>query len=125
MKQILQLRMQHVRFVVFQSVCKGQFRYPATCEFRPVLQTGATCGGCQADYCLSGDYWHERDRGVDGLVEIYKEKLAKLFGDRFLQKSRTLKNSKNSALLEFLFCVGNERGVCPAKRIAKHILEHM
>ena len=74
---------------------------------------------------LFGDEEYERARGVNGLVEIYKEKLAKLFDDRFLSKSRTLKNSKKSALFEFLFCVGNERGIGPAKRIAKHILEHM
>ena len=68
---------------------------------------------------------HGRTRGVDGLIGIYKNKLSGLFGDRFLQKSRTLKNSKNSVLFEFLFCVGNERGIGPAKRIANHILDHM
>ena len=74
---------------------------------------------------LFGEEEYERAPGVDGLVEIYKEKLAELFNDRFLQKSRTLKNSKNSALFEFLFCVGNEKGIGPAKRIANHILGHM
>ena len=74
---------------------------------------------------LFGDCWHGRARGVDGLVEIYKKKLAKLFGDRFLRESRTLRNSNNSALFEFIFCVGNKAGVRPAKRIAKHILERM
>ena len=63
--------------------------------------------------------------GVDGLIGIYKKKLSSLFGNRFLQKSQTLKNSKNSALFEFLFCIGNSKGIEPAKRIATHILEHM
>lgn len=67
----------------------------------------------------------ERQRGVDGLLSIYKENLERLFGNRFLQKSRTLKNSKNSPLFEFLFCVGNPRGIEPATRIANHILERI
>ena len=74
---------------------------------------------------MFGDYWHERAHGVDGLVEIYKEKFAELFGDRFLQKSRALKNSKNSALFEFLFCVDNEAGIGPAKKTANHIPDRM
>lgn len=74
---------------------------------------------------LFGDCWHERSCGVIRLMKIYKEKLAELFVNRFLRESRTLKNSKNSVLFEFLFCVGNERGICPAKRIANHILERM
>lgn len=68
---------------------------------------------------------YERAPGVSGLVEIYKDKLGELFGNRFLQKSRALKNSNNSGLFEFLFCVGNEAGIGPAKKIAEHILEHM
>ena len=67
----------------------------------------------------------EREPGIDGLLSIYKGKLAAVFGDRFLQKSCTFSNSKNSPLFEFLFCVGNDRGIAPAKRIAKHILEHL
>ena len=74
---------------------------------------------------LFGGVEHERTTGVDGLLEIYKKKLTKLFGDRFLKKSRTLKNSRNSPLFEFVFCVGNSKGLDPAKRIAKHILEHL
>ena len=67
----------------------------------------------------------EREPGIDGLLSIYKSKLAAVFGDRFLHKSRTFSNSKNSPLFEFLFCVGNDRGIEPAKRIAQHILEHL
>ena len=65
---------------------------------------------------------HTRAPGVDELLEIYKKKLTGLFGERFLQQSRTLKNSKNAALFEFLFCVGNKKGIGPAQGIAKHIL---
>lgn len=74
---------------------------------------------------LFGDIEHERDPGVEGLLSIYKNNLERLFEDRFLQESRTLKNSKNSAIFEFLFCVGNPRGIKPAKPIAKHILDHI
>ena len=67
----------------------------------------------------------ERKHGVKDIISTYKRNLENLFGDRFLQKSRTLKNSKNSALFEFLFSVGNSRGIGPATTIAKYILEHM
>lgn len=66
-----------------------------------------------------------RSKGIEGLIRTYKENLRALFGDRFLEKSRTLKNSQGSPLFEFLFCAGNPAGVRPAKRIAKHILEHI
>ena len=74
---------------------------------------------------LFGDEKQQRQEGIDGLIEIYKTKLTQLFGDRFLEKSRTLKNSKNSALFEFLFCVGNPNGIGPARRIAEHILKDL
>ena len=74
---------------------------------------------------LFGDTNQERVPGVDGLLKVYKNKLGELFGDRFLTQSRTLKNSKNSPLFEFLFCVGHPKGSKPAKNIAKHILEHL
>ena len=67
----------------------------------------------------------EREPGINGLIGIYKEKLSALFGDRFLHQSRTLRNSRNSALFEFLFCVGNSKGIGPAKRIAKHLMRSM
>ena len=69
----------------------------------------------------------QRDPGVDGLIAIYKKNLKNLFGNRFLNKSRPLRNSKNSKLFEFLFCVGspNPKAIAPAKRIANYILEHM
>ncbi len=71
---------------------------------------------------LFGYEAHEREPGNDRLLSIYKGKLAALFGDRFLQQSRTLRNSKNSPLFEFLFCAGHPSGATIAKRIAKHIL---
>lgn len=74
---------------------------------------------------LFGTVEHERDPGVHGLLGIYKTKLAGLFGDRFLEQSRSLRNSKNSPLFEFLFCAGNPKGTALAKRIARHILEHL
>ena len=74
---------------------------------------------------LFGTVEHERDPGVAGLLGIYKTKLAGLFGERFLKQSRSLKNSRNSTLFEFLFCVGHPAGIGPAKRIAKRILEHL
>lgn len=74
---------------------------------------------------LFGGSRHERTPGVDGIVFTYKQKLTKLFGERFLTESRTLKTSTNSPLFEFMFCVGNPRGIKPAKRIAKHIVERL
>ena len=74
---------------------------------------------------LFGDEKQQRPEGIDGLIEIYKSKLGQLFGNRFLKRSRTLKNSKNSALFEFLFCVGNPKGIGPARRIAEHILKDL
>ena len=74
---------------------------------------------------LFGYTEYVRSKGVEGLIRIYKENLRFLFGDRFLEKSRTLENSQGSPLFEFLFCAGNPVGVGPAKRIAEHILEHV
>lgn len=68
---------------------------------------------------------YERNQGVDSIIAIYKTKLEELFGNRVLDRSVTLKNSKNSPLFEFLFCVGNEAGIGPAKKIAGYILDHM
>ena len=74
---------------------------------------------------LFGEVEHVRNRGVGGLISIYKGNLESLFGNRFLKESRPLKNSNKSALFEFLFCVGNPSGIGPAKRIAKHLLERI
>ena len=74
---------------------------------------------------LFGDTEHVRDKGTQGLIRIYKSNLKKLFGARLLENSRTLRNSKGSALYEFLFCVGNPNGINLAKGIAEHILKDM
>ena len=74
---------------------------------------------------LFGDVEHEREPGIDELLHTYKSKLAELFGERFMQQSRILKNSKNAPLFDFLFCVGNAKGITPARRIAEHILKGM
>ncbi len=67
----------------------------------------------------------ERARGVAGLLAIYKDHLAKAFGPRFLPDSRTLTNSRNSPLFEFIFCAGHPNGASIAKRIAKHIVNNI
>ena len=67
----------------------------------------------------------ERIPGTEGLVRIYKNNLKQLFGKRFLETSRTLRNSKNSPLFEFIFCVGHPNGINAAKNIAHHILNNM
>ncbi len=74
---------------------------------------------------LFGDINYQRNPGVNGLIGVYKEKLKSLFDKRLLEQSRTLRNSKNSPLFEFMFCVGNPKGIDPAKRIANHILKHI
>lgn len=74
---------------------------------------------------LFGERRSMRGRGVDGLLDIYKRNLEVVFGDRFLKKSRRLVSARQSPLFEFMFCVGNPRGIGPAMSIAKHILEHM
>ncbi len=71
---------------------------------------------------LFGDPKYGREPGIEGLLNIYKNKLAGLFGDRFLDKTKTLKNSKNSPLYEFMFCVGNPNGIKLATKIAGYIL---
>ena len=73
---------------------------------------------------LFGDEVIEREKGVQGLLSIYKDRLREAFGERVLDKSRTLTNSKNSPLFEFIFCVGSpsEKAIKAAKRIARHLV---
>lgn len=68
-----------------------------------------------------------RDPGIEGLLEIYKQKLRQEFGDRFLGKSLTLKNSKNAVLYELMFCCGSPspKAIGASKRIAKHLIQAM
>lgn len=67
---------------------------------------------------------NERDRGVDGIIELYHKKLSDLFGNRLLRKTRSLRNSRNARLFELMFCVGNPspKAIKAATRIAQHIL---
>ncbi len=74
---------------------------------------------------LFGDPGPIRDSGVDRLLDIYKGNLQRKFGSRFLPRSRRLVNSRGSPLFEFLFCVGNPKGIKVAGRIAAHILDHI
>jgi len=70
---------------------------------------------------------HRRDPGINGLCKLYKDKLDQLFGKRHLDTWRSLKNSNNAVLYEFLFCVGNSSSTAikPAKNIAKHLLDRL
>lgn len=76
---------------------------------------------------LFGESRLERQPGVNGLRKIYKERLKELFGRRFLDQSRTLKNTRNSPMYEFMFCVGNDSqaAIGAAKRIAKHLVDRL
>lgn len=76
---------------------------------------------------LFGQEASEREPGVDGLLEIYKDRLKGVFGARLLRESRTLTNSKNSPLFEFIFCVGSpsEKAIKAAKRIARHLVRDL
>ncbi len=74
---------------------------------------------------LFGGQGYERHSGVDGLVKIYQENLKATFKERFLEMSRTLRNSQGGPIFEFLFCVGNRNGIGPATRIARHLLERI
>lgn len=67
----------------------------------------------------------ERKRGVEGLIKIYKDQLKELFETRFLDQSIALRNTRNSPLYEFMFCVGSDKpaAIETAKRIAEHLLK--
>lgn len=66
-----------------------------------------------------------REPGVGALLDLYRDKLTEVFGDRLLNNSRTLRNSTNSPLFELIFCVGspNPRAIRAAKRIARHLIK--
>lgn len=74
---------------------------------------------------LFGDKAIEREGGVEGLLGIYMDRLRGVFRSRLLPESRTLKNSRNSPLFEFIFCAGHPKGANIAKRIAKHLIGRM
>ena len=62
------------------------------------------------------------DEGVRGILNLYKNQLRSLFGNRLLEESKTFKTDKNSAMFEFIFCVGskNPKAIEIAKNIARH-----
>ena len=66
-----------------------------------------------------------REKGVQNILELYKEQLHSCFGDRLLTESKTLRTSKNSPLFEFIFCVGSKdpKAIGIAKNIARHIIK--
>lgn len=66
-----------------------------------------------------------RESGTERIVQLYKKQLKKCFGQRFLSESRSLKNSKDTPLFEFMFCAGHPNGARLAKRIAKHLVEQL
>ncbi|MDE2841998.1 MAG: three-Cys-motif partner protein TcmP [Chloroflexota bacterium] len=74
---------------------------------------------------LFGEEVSERDPGVDGIIELFKARLSDLFGDRFLEHSVTLRNSRNSPMFEFIFCVGSSspRAIRLAKGVASHLMQ--
>ncbi len=65
-----------------------------------------------------------RSSGTKDLLDLYGKNLRREFGGRFLSQTRSLKNGKGRDLFELMFCVGHKAGVKPAKRIAKHLMEH-
>ena len=73
---------------------------------------------------FGGEEEYQRYSGSLEIIKIYKKNLRNLFGKRFMKESKTLKNSKNSPLFEFIFCVGssNPKAISLAKGIAKHII---
>ena len=67
----------------------------------------------------------ERDAGVEGLLAIYKEQLRDVFGNRLLEQSLSLLNSRGSPLFELIFCAGHSspKAISAAHGIAKHLIE--
>ena len=82
-------------------------------------------------YHTQGNLFHEdekfRDTGVYGLREIYKNQLRDLFGERFLDRSKTLKGPTNSPLYEFMFCTGSDsrRAIEISKGVATHLIDNL
>lgn len=76
---------------------------------------------------LFGPPQDRSDPGIDGLLRIYKRRLSELFGDRLLDTSATLMNSRDAPLFELIFAVGNPnpRAIAAAKRIARHLVERI
>ncbi len=65
----------------------------------------------------------ERQRGVEGLLEIYRQRLESAFGERLLGNSRPLRNSNGGRLFELFFCTGSPS--VPAIRRSHDIAGHL
>ena len=66
----------------------------------------------------------QTDPGVKAIVELYRSKLEGSF-EQVAPSGRTLRNSHNSPMYEFLFAVGNPKGANKAIEIAEHILKRI
>ena len=66
----------------------------------------------------------ESDPGVNQIIERYRARLNSIFAE-IAPTSRTLRNSQNSPLFEFIFAASNPKGANVAIRIADHILKKM
>ena len=73
---------------------------------------------------LFGELEIQTDSGVRAIVDLYRSKLERAF-TRVAPVGRTLRNSRNSPMYEFLFAVGNPSGAPTAIRIADHILNRL
>lgn len=63
----------------------------------------------------------ETDPGVEGIIAIYRDQLEAAFA-QVAPVSRTLRNSRNAPLYEFMFAAANHKGAPIAVNIANHIL---
>ncbi|MCY3567112.1 MAG: hypothetical protein OXH38_00680, partial [Chloroflexi bacterium] len=61
------------------------------------------------------------DPGVAAIVNLYLSKLETVFA-QVTPEPRTLRNSKNSPMYEFMFAAGNPKGAPIAVKIADHLL---
>lgn len=73
---------------------------------------------------LFGEVEIQTDSGVKAIVDLYRSKLEGSF-TRVAPVGRTLRNSRNSPMYEFLFAVGNPNGARTAIKIADHILNKL
>lgn len=66
----------------------------------------------------------ETDRGVDGIIALYRRQLEGVFAD-VAPHSRPLLNSRNTRLYEFMFAAANSTGAPIAIKIADHLLTRL
>ena len=56
------------------------------------------------------------------ILDIYKEGLKEIFGERLLAHTKRLDNAKHSHLFELIFCAGNYRGIRLAHKLAGQVM---